>query len=189
MGPRSARPSGGTVRRGPFDVLGVRERVLVRTAVDGTSGSWVCHSKVTRRTSGRRHLDGIVHPALGGARSVWQAIRRGGSSAGQSMGLIIPGSWVRAPPAPPRLTRRLSCSFVAGGRDGVASSPAAASASSQRFLMPSRFGWTISHGRSSRPLRQCSPSRPTEIRASVLDEPPRCPARSRRGPVRQRLRC
>jgi hypothetical protein len=26
--------------------------------------------------------------------------RRGGSSAGQSMGLIIPGSWVRAPPAP-----------------------------------------------------------------------------------------
>src|SRR3954454_3913553 len=28
-------------------------------------------------------------------------VRRGGSSVGQSKGLIIPGSWVRAPPAPP----------------------------------------------------------------------------------------
>ncbi len=32
-------------------------------------------------------------------------VPRGGSSVGQSKGLIIPGSWVRAPPAPPGLTR------------------------------------------------------------------------------------
>ena len=31
---------------------------------------------------------------------------RGGSSAGQSSGLIIRRSWVRAPPAPPELHKR-----------------------------------------------------------------------------------
>ena len=52
-------------------------------------------------------LTGIVHRSRGRGLPTRAAARNasvtpwGGSSAGQSMGLIIPGSWVRAPPAPP----------------------------------------------------------------------------------------
>ena len=39
-------------------------------------------------------------PAAGAKPLTWHDALRGGSSAGQSTGLIIPRSWVRAPPAP-----------------------------------------------------------------------------------------
>ena len=69
-----------------------------------------------RGTTRRRRRAVECAAPVGRGLRVWQAVRRrGGSSAGQSMGLIIPGSWVRAPPAPPVMT----CGFPRSRRQRI----------------------------------------------------------------------
>lgn len=103
----SRRPSGRRVRRGPPGAPGVEARARW-TADDGSASGRSCHRAITARTAS---AGGLADATSARAADVIPASlagwgRRGGSSAGQSMGLIIPGSWVRAPPAPPRRATR-----------------------------------------------------------------------------------
>jgi hypothetical protein len=80
--------------------LAAPERTVVSLVGDGSSRRAGPRSSASASRRCSRRADCAIGPTASAPIAVILRLARGGSSAGQSSGLIICRSWVRAPPAP-----------------------------------------------------------------------------------------